>query len=75
LAVDLIARARKVSLDGEQGDGEDTHSIPFDLRKAKETQVVKLLERQYVKLRRPAWMFVLLTTLLDLRSLKRSIYS
>ncbi|KAK4691596.1 nucleoporin NUP82, partial [Lecanoromycetidae sp. Uapishka_2] len=42
----LINRAKEASQFGEQENGHDTHSIPFDLRRAKETQVMKLLERQ-----------------------------
>ena len=48
LADDLIARAKESSQDDSQTNDEDTHMIPFDLRKAKVTQVMKLLEREYV---------------------------
>lgn len=48
LADDLIARAKESSQDDSQTNDEDTHMIPLDLRKAKVTQVMKLLEREYV---------------------------
>lgn len=53
MSEDLIARAKEASYDEEQGNGDGMNMIPSGLRKAKETQVMNLLERQYVKLRRP----------------------
>ena len=52
LADEFVARAKESSQDNDQTNSdEDTHMIPLDLRKAKVTQVIKLLEREYVDMR------------------------
>lgn len=50
---DLIARAKELFRDEGQVNGEDAHEIPIDLRRAKVTQVKKLLETQYVEFTHP----------------------
>jgi hypothetical protein len=49
LADDLIARAKETAQDDNAtNDDDNTHMIPLDLRKARVTQVMNLLEREYV---------------------------